>query len=213
MSGKFYVALALAGSLFVAGEQAAVAANITVVQQDLPVGRQVTVAGIKYQIMQFEVPAFDSDKIYLVKFPVQGDPASSTSFFNGFISVFGSYDAIQPFETNTINATTTGLSGFKAFYNEGMTYNAAYNRFGGQTTISGQLGLTNSVSLQLDAKTYVMLNLGNKTAEKTVNTSQHVPDTTTLLPANPTVMTKAQRNKFITDSRLLYRYVSVKEKI
>lgn len=212
MSKNLYGSLALATTLLI-GSQSALAANMAVVQQDLPVGTNITVGGVKYQIMQFEVPAFESDKIYLVKFPVSGDPASTTDYFSAFVYVSGSTTPQTPHHTNTINVTGTGLSGFKAFYDEGYGYNATYGRFSSRSTISNQLSLSNSVGIQLDAKTYVTLSLANKDTTQTVNSTAHTPDTTTKLKATPTASTRGLRNKFLIDSRALFKYVVIKEKL
>lgn len=212
MSKNLYGSLALATALLI-GSQSALAANLAVVQQDLPVGTNITVGGIKYQIMQFEVPAFDSDKIYLVKFPVSDDPASTTDYFSSYVYVYGSTTPQTPHQANTINVTGTGLSGFKAFYDESYGYNASYGRFSSRSTISNQLSLSNSVGIQLDAKTYVTLSLANKDTTQTVSSTAHTPDTTTKLKATPTASTRALRNKFLIDSRALFKYVVIKEKL
>ena len=212
MSKKFYGSLVVTAAMLM-GSQAALAANLVVTQQDLPVGTNITVGGVKYQIMQFEVPAFDSDKIYLVKFPVDGDPASTTDYFSAYVYVYGSTTGQGAFQGNTINVNSTGLSGFKAFYDESYGYNASYGRYNNsQSTLSNSLTLSNSVGVQLDAKTYVSLSLANKNASQNLTSTAHIPDTTTKLHATPTASTRALRNKFLVDSRALFKYVIIKEK-
>lgn len=209
MSKKLFASLAVTAAMFVAGQQAVFAANQVVTQQELTPGTSVTVAGVKYKIIQFEVPSFASDKIYLIRFPVQVD---STSYLSSYVSVHGSTTGQDPFMDNTINAGSTGLSGFNAFYDEGYNYNASYNRYSNQSTLNNVLLLNNNVGIQLDSKTFVMLNLANKTTSQTVNTTSSASDTTTKLQASPTVLTKAQRDKFLVDSRALFKYVIIKEK-
>lgn len=213
MSKNLYGSLALATALLI-GSQSALAANLAVVQQDLPVGTNITVGGVKYQIVQFEVPAFDSDKIYLVKFPVDGDVASTTSnYFSAYVYVYGSTTPQTPHQSNTINVTGTGLSGFKAFYDEGYSYTGSYARFGSQSSLANQLTLSNSVGIQLDPKTYVSISLASKESSQSATSATHIPDTTTKLKATPTASTRTLRNKFLVDSRALFKYVVIKEKL
>ncbi len=229
MSKKLYGSLLVATALFIGSMQPVLAANLVVAQQDLPVGTLITVAGIKYQIMQFEVPAFDSDKIYLVKLPVDGDPASTTTSFTAYISVYGASTSIgsggtmpsyaglttQPAHmTNTINVASSGLSGFKAFYAEGYGYSASYYRYpASHSAIDNRLGLSNVVGIQLDAKTYITVNLANKHREQSAYGEGHIADTSNSLHATPTALTRTQRNKFLVDSRALFKYVVIKEKL
>ena len=226
MSGKFYESLLLAATLLMAS-QAVVAANLTVVQEDLPVGQSITVAGIKYQMMQFEVPVFGSDTIYLVKFPViDGTAAPEVTPLYAHISVYSGSKPfgrtlsgaggviLQPGDVpNTINAGSTGLSGFQAFYAEGYGYSANYNYTAPHyARLENRLGLGNAVAIQLDAKTYVSLILANKITSQSAIGENHIPDTSGSLHATPTALTRAQRNKFLVDSRALFKYVSIKEK-
>lgn len=210
MSKKFYGSLVLGAAMLVGGQQMAMAANQVVVQENLAPGATITVGGIKYQIVQFEVPSFENDKIYLVKFPMD---ISSTTYVSGHVSVYGSTTGQQPFMDNTINAGSTGLNGFKAFYDEGYNYNASYTRYSGQSSLNNNLLLTNNVGIQIDNKTFVALSLASKSTSQTVNTTAAAPDTTTKLKATPTAMTRSLRNKFLLDSRALFKYVSIKEKI
>jgi hypothetical protein len=68
------------------------------------------------------------------------------------------------------------------------------------------------VGIQLDPKTYVTLSLANKDTTQTVNSTAHTPDTATKLKATPTASTRALRNKFLVDSRALFKYVVIKQK-
>lgn len=198
----------VAVSMLFIGSKLAVAANLTVVQEELPVGKAITVGGVAYQMVQFEVPSFENDKIYLVKFP-----SASGEYFSGNVSVYGSTTPQFNFMQDTINASTTGLNGFKAFYDESYNYNADYYFDGSDGRISNYLNLANRVVIQLDKKTSVSLLLGEKSTRKNVSIIYSTPDTTTKLKAAPTALTKSQRNKFLLDSRALFKYVSIKEKL
>ncbi len=212
MSKKLYGSLAVAAAMLMGSQQAALAANLVVAQQDVAVGTNVTVAGVKYQIMQFEVPAFDSDKIYLIKFPVEGNPASTTDYFSAFVSVYGSPTGQDPFDLNTINGSSC-LNGFKTYFHENFNYNANYNRISSQSNLNNSLTLSSNVGIVLDGKTYVSLSIASKSTNQNLTSPTHTADTSTKLHATPTALTKSQRNKFIVDSRALYKYISIKEKL
>lgn len=213
MSKIFYKTFVLAISLLIISPRVTLAANQVVTQLDKPVGTKITVAGIKYQIMQFEVPAFDSDKIYLVKLPVKGDPSSTTAAMSAYITVLGTYTGQQPLSSNTINVSTGGLNGFKAFYDENFNYTAAYTRYpGSNASLYNQLSISNTVGVQLDSKTYLLLNLGSKEVSQNLTSTTHIADTTTKLKALPTASTRSARNNFLFDSRELFKYVSIKLK-
>lgn len=213
MSKKFYGSLVLGAAILAGGQQIAMAANLVVAQQELPVGQVITVANVKYQIMQFEVPAFGSDKTYLLKFPVALDSEMAPGNVSAFVSVYGSPRSVPAFSDDTINSGAGGINGFKAYFDEGYNYNASYYKFSSSVAnMSNQLTLSNGIGIQLDTNTYVQLSLANRhISSEPINTAPN-PDTTLKLKAQPTARLQSQRNKFIADSRALFKYVSVKLK-
>ena len=131
----------------------------------------------------------------------------------GYLYVSGSTGVQGAGFPNTINAGSTGLNGFKAFYDETYNYSGnAYGYFNSSSSPSNQLTLSNMVGIQLDAKTYISLFLGTKRVNQSLTSTVYIPDTSAKLNAMPTALTKAQRNKFLVDSSALYKYVSIKEK-
>ncbi len=213
MSKKLYGTLALATAMFIGTTQGAFAENIIVKQRDLAVGTLFTIGGTIYKMMQFEVPALGSDKVYLIKFPVAGDPAVASETLDATITVYGSNQSAQGgFLGDTINDGTGGLSGFKAFFDESMYYNASHYRYGTKSNLSNSFNMSNGVGIQLDARTYVSISLASKANSQRLPSTPYNADTTVYLKTTPTVSSKAVRDQFIADNRALYRFVSVKQK-
>lgn len=214
MYNKLYGSLAFAAAMLVAS-QSAQAVDIAVAQKEVAVGVQFNAAGIKYQMMQFEVPAFGSDKVYIVKFPVPADLTNPQQYIQANVFVYGGPvpDAMG-YSDNTINKSSGGLNGFPAYFNESQTYNGNYGRYGNTSTLSNFFSMENGVAVQLDSSTTVQINLFRKNFESTPMTSAtHLPDTTSKLKVKPLVIAKADRDKYFANSRVLYKYVSIKEKI
>lgn len=159
--------------------------SFPVAQIDMSVGSKVTVSGVEYTIQQKEFPRFDTDEVYLVKFPTNSD--------NSFVmstSVNGSYDdnTISPLDSPDFTVTN-GINGFSTFGWESFYYsNTSSNEF----------------SQSISAYIYV----GDKTRIPLRFSSPRITGNTVY----PTVKKSSEREQVRKNLRQLLSYVVITKK-
>lgn len=97
--------------------------SIPITQIDMPIGSKITVNGVEYIILQREFPRFDTDEVYVVKFPADSKDSVQS------MMVSGSYDDNGIDSLDSPNYTVTnGINGFPTFGWESFYYSS--NGFG-----------------------------------------------------------------------------------
>jgi len=119
--------------------------RFTVNQNDLQVGSVITIGGFSYTIVQFEIPRFDSDEIYLLKYPSRSNFTSGNSSDNVYVS--------GNLHDTSIADQITSLNGFDTLIFKNYSFNSTLN-----TSASGR-----TVSSYYSQNIYTRILLGTQT--------------------------------------------------
>lgn len=181
--------------------------NISISQNDIPVGSVITVGGIQYTITQFEVPRYDTDEAYLVKYPSSYDFTTGTAYSS--IEVAGVHAGdVNGFESNK-SAT---INEFNALIGEGYSYTSQLttSNAGRQVTASFYQYLSAAISLGPQTRISIFLRVAKPNSTSTSPTrSANASDISTAYP--PTI-NAAERAIIKSNLRTLLSYITVKKK-
>ena len=101
---------------------------IDIMQTDSPVGAEITIGEHNYVIMQYEIPRFDTDEIWLLRVPARKPISESEgSVIASFVTVYGTYRGTSDFyrrHWRMEDGVAIRLNDFDAVIDEGYTFSA-----------------------------------------------------------------------------------------
>ncbi len=185
--------------------------GFSVSQTDMPVGSKVTVNGTEYTIAQFEFPRFDTDDVYIIKFPATGD--FSTGNTGSSVFVQGAYTDQEISALDSPNFTVTnGINGFPTFGWESPNYSASLSVSSSGRSFSTSFSQNLSTHIWVGDKTKLSLYLSAPTQTKNASSPIRSADATALVPVYPNVKISSEREQIRQNTRQLLSYVVIKKK-
>ncbi|OGR06170.1 MAG: hypothetical protein A2511_14220 [Deltaproteobacteria bacterium RIFOXYD12_FULL_50_9] len=183
--------------------------RITVIQNDLPVGSTITIDGSPYTIVQFEVPRFDTDEIYLLKYPSPNNFTSGNS--NESILVHNSgcstdHNSLSPKEITSINGLDTLIIENFNFQNSLATDTAG-------RTIRSSSGHFLYTCVSLGPQTSVIFSILAPSASLQGSNPTRSADASGIITVYPPNKTSAQLNTESQNLHNLLSYVTIKKKL
>lgn len=184
--------------------------SFSVSQIDMPVGSKVTVNGTEYTIAQFEFPRFDTDDVYIIKFPAVGDFSTGSSVQ---ISVQGAYADQEISALDNPNFTVTnGINGFPTFGWETPLYSANLSVNSSGRSFNASFSQSLSTHISVGDKTRVTLYLSIPSQTKKADNPTRSADATGLVSVYPPVKISSEREQIRQNIRQLLSYVVIKKK-
>lgn len=191
--------------------------GFSVSQTDMPVGSKVTVNGTEYTIAQFEFPRFDTDDVYIIKFPAVGDFSTGNNGSNGNVyaqlSVQGAYTNQEISALDSPNFTVNnGINGFPTFGWESPNYSASLSVSGSGRSFSTSFSQHLSTHIFVGDKTKLSLYLSAPIQTKNASSPIRSADATAHVPVYPNVKISSEREQIRQNTRQLLSYVVIKKK-
>lgn len=176
---------------------------------DLEPGTEIVVGGRPYTIAELEVPRFDDDSVFIVRYPAAGDAFDTGT---GYASVF--VRGAHPGETTTsLSTLVTTISGFNAAIGEDLHYNPRLTVTNNGRSVQNNYTQYQSVSIQLGPRTALAVTLSVPGSSIGSNPTRSASAVDLAPPfSSGAVPLAAQRAQIRADLRELLRYFSVRAK-
>lgn len=172
---------------------------IEVEQINLPVDTKVTIGETAYTIVQFEFPRFDTDEIYIIRFP---SPENFDSSAHENISVSGYYN-----ETDWDSNLFTQINGFEASIDESYNFYSYLTESVASTQFRQYLNL----SIKVGSMTAVAISFQTPQISDSISNENGTPDSSALMSAYPTSQTKLERDYNKENLRKLLSYIVIEK--
>lgn len=181
--------------------------NFAVSQVDLAVGSTVVVSGTTYTIAQVEVPRFDTDEIYLLKFPSKGNYLSEIA--SETIQVSGGYSGgYVGFDSSMV----TTLSGFDVLIGERHMLTTTFQVSNSGRSVSNSHYHYISAYVLLGPETSVTLYFASPSTTSQGTSVSRSSDASGIATIYPPVSASSVREQKKLEMRDLLKYVSLVKK-
>lgn len=168
----------------------------------------MTIGGVTYTIVQFEVPRFDSDEVYLLKFPAAEADLTATYSYQR-VDASGAYPGDA---AGFVPIRVTTLSGFNTLIGESFNFSSTLTNDSSGRRVQNAFSQGIGASILLGPETRISLHFGSRRLSGENTDPVSSADASNLTTVYPP--TRVRRHRPITRQQLrnVLSYVSLRKK-